>query len=188
MMKPQKSIQPAKGKLGVLIVGINGAVATTFIAGVLSVRKGLAKPIGSLAQMGTIRLGKRTEHRSPMIKDFVPLADMDDLVFGGWDIHNKNCYASAIEANVLEQTHLDKVKSELGALHPMRGVFDQYYVKRLTGSYVKKAANKSEQAEALREDIRNFKKKKKLDRLVMIWCGSTDLYFAAQRAPWSSAV
>ncbi len=176
MMKPQKSIQPPKGKLGVLIVGINGAVATTFIAGVLSVRKGLAKPIGSLAQMGTIRLGKRTEHRSPMIKDFVPLADMDDLVFGGWDIHNKNCYSSAIEANVLEQTHLDKVKSELEALHPMRGVFDQYYVKRLTGSYIKKVANKFEQAEALREEIRNFKKRKKLDRLVMIWCGSTEIY------------
>jgi len=176
MIKPLQSIQPPKGKLGVLIVGINGAVATTFIAGVLAVRKGLAEPIGSLTQMGTIRLGKRTEHRSPMIKDFVPLADLDDLVFGGWDIHNKNCYTSAIEANVLEKRHLDMVRRELEAIRPMRGVFDQYYVKRLKGTYIKKALNKFEHAELLRGDIKNFKKRNKVDRLVMIWCGSTEIY------------
>ncbi len=165
-----------KGKLGILLVGLNGAVSTTFVAGVLAVRKGLAKPIGSLTQMGTIRLGKRTEHRFPLIKDFVPLADLMDLVFGGWDIRNENCYESALRAGVLDTAHLEPIKEKLKALRPMKGVFDQHYVRRLSETYVKNGKNKFELAEQIREDIRAFKKKNKVDRLVMIWCGSTEIY------------
>src|ERR1041385_7165646 len=149
-------IQPAKGKLGVMIPGM-GAVATTFVAGVEAVRKGIAKPIGSLTQMGTIRLGKRTEHRSPLIRKFIELAKLEDLVFGGWDIRDENCYQSAVHAGVLQREHLDLVKKELESVRPMRGVFDQYYVKRLKGSHVKKAKTKFELMEQLRADIRAFK-------------------------------
>lgn len=176
MTKPVTTIAPAKGKLGILIVGMNGAVATTFMAGVYAVRKGIAKPIGSLTQLGTIRLGKRTEHRFPLIREFVPLASLDDLVFGGWDILNETSYDGAVRAAVLDQNHLENVKAEMSTLRPMKGVFDQYYVKRLTGTYVKKGKNKFELAEQLREDIRSFKRKQKVDRLVMIWCGSTEIY------------
>jgi myo-inositol-1-phosphate synthase len=176
MIQPETAVRPAKGKLGVLIVGMNGAVATTFMGGVFAVRKGIAKPIGSLTQLGTIRLGKRTENRFPKIRDFVPLADLKDIVFGGWDIRNETSYEGAVRGKVLNQNHLNAIKRELEALRPMKGVFDQYYVKRLTGTHVKKGKNKFELAEQLRDDIRSFKKRTKVDRLVMIWCGSTEIY------------
>lgn len=171
-------IQEPTGKLGILIPGL-GAVATTFIAGVMNVRRGLAKPIGSLTQMGTVRLGKRTEGRSPMIKDFIPLASLDDLVFGGWDIYEDDVYASAQHAAVLRQEHLEPVKAEMEAIRPMKAVFDRNYVKRLDGPHVKQGANKMELAEQLREDIRNFKAENNCSRLVMIWCGSTEIFLTA---------
>ena len=177
-MRSTHTIQKPKGKLGVLIVGLNCAVSTTFLAGVFAVRKGVAQPIGSLTQMGTIRLGKRTEHRSPFIKKFVELAKLDDLVFGGWDIRNENCYESAVHAGVLHNEHLGQVKKELHALQPMKAVFDQYYVKRLKGSHLKKGKTKYELMEQLREDIRDFKKKNNLDRCVLIWCGSTEVFIS----------
>ncbi len=173
--KSGAEIKEPVGKLGVLLPGL-GAVATTFIAGTLLVRKGLALPIGSLTQMGTIRLGKRTEKRFPKIKDFVPLADLNDLVFGGWDIFEDNAYESALKAGVLRKEHLDLVKDELEQIKPMKAVFDRKYVKKLDGPNVKKAKDKFELAEMLREDIRNFKEKNNCDRLVMIWCGSTEVY------------
>ena len=140
-----------------MCVGL-GAVATTFIAGVLSVRKGIAKPIGSMTQMGTIRLGKRTDGRSPLVKDFVPLADLNDIVFGGWDIFEDNCYESAKNAGVLEKDLLEQIRPELEAIKPWKAVFDRQYVKRLDGPNVKKGKNKRDLAEQLREDIRAFKK------------------------------
>ncbi len=155
-----------------------GAVASTFIAGVLAVRKGLALPIGSLTQMGRIRLGKRTEHRNPLIKDFVPLTDMKDLVFGGWDIFEDNMYESALKAEVLERSLLEDIRPELEQIRPMPAVFDKRYVKRLDGPHVKKGADKMELAEMLMEDIRRFKEENQCDRLVMIWCGSTEVYTA----------
>jgi myo-inositol-1-phosphate synthase len=174
-VKATIDIAPAKGKLGVLLVGL-GAVSTTFIAGVLAVRKGLAKPIGSLTQMGTIRLGKRTDARSPLISDFVPLATLDDLVFGGWDIFEDDCYEAAKTAGVLDTRLLDQIKPELQAIRPWKAVFDRQYVKRLDGPNVKKGATKRELAEQVREDIRAFKREHGLDRLVMIWCGSTEIF------------
>jgi len=158
-----------------MCVGL-GAVATTFIAGVLAVRKGIAIPIGSVTQMGTIRLGKRTDGRSPLVRDFVPLADLNDIVFGGWDIFEDNCYESARHAGVLENDLLEKIKPELEAIKPWKAVFDRQYVKRLDGPNVKKGKNKRDLAEQLREDIRNFKKANNLSRLVMIWCGSTEIF------------
>ncbi|MGE3844442.1 MAG: inositol-3-phosphate synthase, partial [Vicinamibacterales bacterium] len=134
-----------------------GAVSTTFIAGVLAVRKGLSQPIGSLTQMGTIRLGKRTEGRSPLVRDFVSLAGLDDMVFGGWDIFEDNCYESAKTAGVLEGALLENLKSELEAVKPWTAVFDRNYVKRLDGPNVKKGKSKRDLAEQLRADIRNFK-------------------------------
>ncbi|MCZ6714345.1 MAG: inositol-3-phosphate synthase, partial [Deltaproteobacteria bacterium] len=166
---------PAQGKLGVLLVGL-GAVSTTFIAGVLAIRRGLAAPIGSLTQMGAIRLGKRTEGRSPRIKDFVPLAVLDDLVFGAWDIFEENCYEAACTAGVLERPALEQIRPELEAIRPWPAVFDQRYVKRLEGRNVKQAANKRELAEQVRADIRRFKESHHLARLVMIWCGSTEVF------------
>ena len=141
-------IAPAKGKLGILLVGL-GAVSTTTIAGVMAIRKGLAQPIGSLTQMGTIRLGKRTENRAPKIDEFVPLAGLDDIVFGGWDIFEEDCYAAAREAGVLENSQLEQVRGELEAVKPMPAVFDQRYVKRLDGPNVKKGKNKRDLAEQL---------------------------------------
>ncbi|MEO5742481.1 MAG: inositol-3-phosphate synthase [Vicinamibacterales bacterium] len=174
-------IAPAKGKLGILLVGL-GAVSTTTIAGVLAIRKGLADPIGSLTQMGTIRLGKRTEGRSPKIKDVVPLADLDNVVFGGWDIFEENSYQAARTAGVLEPSLLDQIKPELEAIKPWPAVFDQRYVKRLDGPNVKKGRNKKDLAEQLRADIRNFKKDNGLDRLVMVWCGSTEVFMKESAA------
>ena len=174
-MTPPLEIAPARGKLGVLLVGL-GAVSTTTIAGVMAIRKGLAQPIGSLTQMGTIRLGKRTEGRAPKINDFVPLASLDDIVFGGWDIFEEDCYAAARTAGVLEPSQLDPIRGELEAVKPMPAVFDRKYVKRLDGPNVKKGRNKRDLAEQVIADIRAFKTKHGCDRLVMIWCGSTEIY------------
>jgi len=168
-------ITPAKGKLGILLVGL-GAVSTTTIAGVMAIRKGLAQPIGSLTQMGTIRLGKRTENRTPKINEFVPLAGLNDIVFGGWDIFEEDCYAAARVAGVLENSQLDQVRGELEAVTPMPAVFDQRYVKRLDGPNVKKGKNKRDLAEQLIADIRAFKSKNGCDRLVMVWAGSTEVF------------
>jgi len=171
-------ISPATGKLGILIVGL-GAVATTFIAGVEAIRQGIAEPIGSLTQMGTIRLGKRTDGRSPMIKDFVPLAGLNDLVFGGWDIFTDSAYEAASTAQVLEEKLLLKLKPYLDGIKPMPAVFDKEYVKLLDGPNVKKGKNKLDLANQLRADIRNFKKQNGCDRLVMIWCASTESFQTA---------
>src|SRR5215203_3101989 len=168
-------IQPAQGKLGVLLVGL-GAVSTTFIAVVLAIRKGLSTPIGSLTQMGTIRLGKRTDARSPKIADMFPLASLDDIVFVGWDIFTENCYEAARTAGVLEPALLDQIKPELEAITPWPAVFDQRYVKRLSGTHVKTGRNKKDLAAQAIADIRRFKKENALDRLVMVWCGSTEVY------------
>jgi myo-inositol-1-phosphate synthase len=166
-------VAPTTGKLGVMVVGL-GAVATTMIAGVEAVRRGLAKPIGSLTQMGTIRLGKRTDGNSPLIKDFVPLADLNDVVFTGWDIFEDNVYEAAAHAKVLDEKTLEKLKPYLESIKPMPAVFDQHYVKRLHGTHVKKGNNKRDLAEQLIADIRNFKKT--VDRVVMIWAGSTEIF------------
>ena len=166
-------VEPAKGKLGVMVVGM-GAVATTMIAGVEAVRRGLAKPIGSLTQMGTIRLGKRTENQSPLIKDFVPLANLNDVVFTGWDIFEDNVYESAAHAAVLKPEILARLKPYLETIKPMPAVFDQYYVKRLHGTHVKQGKTKRELADQVIEDIRTFRKT--VDRVVMIWCGSTEIF------------
>ena len=174
-------IAPARGKLGVLLVGL-GAVSTTFIAGVLAIRKGLAKPIGSLTQMGTVRLGKRTDNRTPKISDVVPLAKLDDLVFGGWDIFNDDCYAAARTAGVIEPSLLDQVRPELEKIRPWPAVFDQRYVKRLDGPNVKKGKNKKDLAEQVVADIRKFKADNNLDRMVMVWCGSTEVYMTESPA------
>jgi myo-inositol-1-phosphate synthase len=168
-------IASAKGKLGVMIPGM-GAVATTFMAGVEAVRKGIAEPIGSLTQMGTIRLGKRTDGRSPKIKKFVPLADLDDLVFTGWDLFEDDAYESAMHAGVLEKELLNQIKPFLRSIKPRKAVFERNYVKKLDGKHVKKGKNKRDLAEQLRADIRDFKKKSGADRLVMIWCGSTEIF------------
>ena len=168
-------IAPARGRLGVLLVGL-GAVSTTTIAGVFAIRKSLAKPIGSLTQMGTVRLGKRTEARSPLIKEFVPLADLNDIVFGGWDIFEDNCYEAARHAGVLEEKLLEQVKDELVAIRPMSAVFDRQYVKRLDGPNVKKGRNKKDLAEQVIADIRKFKSDHQCDRLVLIWAGSTEIF------------
>jgi myo-inositol-1-phosphate synthase len=172
---PPLEIAPAHGKLGVLLVGL-GAVSTTTIAGTIAIRKNLAQPIGSLTQMGTIRLGKRTEGRSPKIHDVVPLAICNDLVFGGWDIFEEDCYAAACTAGVLEPSLLTQVRSELEAITPMPAVFDKRYVKRLDGPNVKKGKNKRDLAEQLIADIRAFKQRHACDRLVMLWVGSTEVY------------
>ncbi len=178
MIKKGAPMAEPEGKLGVLLVGL-GAVTTTFIAGVEAIRKGLAKPIGSLTQMGTIRLGKRTEGRSPMIKDFVPLAKLDDLVFGTWDIFNENAYEAALHAGVLEKELLLQLKPQLQRIKPLPAVFDQAYVKRLNGTHVKKGKTKMELAEQVMEDIGEFKRRNRCSRLVMIWCASTEVFIKA---------
>ncbi|HJU43872.1 MAG TPA: inositol-3-phosphate synthase [Vicinamibacterales bacterium] len=174
-MKQALKIAPAEGRLGVLLVGL-GAVSTTTIAGVIAIKKGLAQPIGSLTQMATIRLGKRTDKRSPKIREFVPLADPKDIVFGGWDIFEEDCYAAACTAGVLDRTLLDAIRPELEAIKPMAAVFDQRYVKRLSGPNVKKGKHKKDLADQLIADIRAFKDKHNCSRLVMVWCGSTEVY------------
>ena len=175
-MTERPDIRPAGGRLGVLLPGF-GAVGTTFVAGVEAIRRGLASPIGSLTQLQTIRLGKRTEARTPLIKDLVPLAGLDDLVFGAWDPIADDGYQSALKAGVLDRhEHLDPIKDFLAEVRPMPAAFDGRYVKKLRGENVKKAGNKRELAEQLREDIRRFKSEHRCDRLVMIWCGSTEIF------------
>src|SRR5262249_39595520 len=177
VQKPSKTneIEPAKGKLGVMIPGM-GAVATTFVAGVEAVRRGLANPFGSLTQMGTIRLGKRTEGRSPKIKEFVPLAALGDLVFTGWDPFDDDMYTAARKAGVLERELLDQVKPFLSSIKPQTAVFDRNYVKKLDGHHVKKGKSKMDLAEQGRADIREFKKSSGASRLITIWCGSTEVF------------
>ena len=174
-MRRPASIAPPKGKLGVLTPGM-GAVSTTFMSGVELVRKGEALPVGSLTQLGTIRLGKRTEGRSPLIQDFVPLERLDNLVFGGWDPFPDSAYEAARKAGVLEPHHLEKVKKFLSDIRPMKAAFDQNYVKKLEGTHVKKGKTKFDLAEQIKDDIQTFKKKSGAQRLVMIWCGSTEVY------------
>ena len=169
-------VKDAGGKLGVLVVGVGGAVASTFIVGTLAVRKGLSKPIGSITQLATMRLGKRNENRFPKIKDVVPLANLNDIVFGGWDIFEDNVFEAAKHAEVLEMKDLEGVKGELLQIKPMKAVFDQNFVKRLHGTWVKEGKTKWDLVEQLKQDIRDFKEKNKCDRLVVIWCGSTEVF------------
>ena len=170
-----RPIAPAQGRLGVLLPGM-GAVATTFIAGVEAIRQGLSRPIGSLTQMGTVRLGKRTDGRNPRISDFVPLAPLKDVVFGGWDIYRDDAYQAAKKAGVLSHEHLAALKPFLETVKPWPAVFDPAYVKRLQGENVKKGKNKRDLAEQVADDIERFKKENNLSRLVMVWCGSTEIY------------
>ena len=176
--KDNVQIAPAEGKLGVLIPGM-GAVTTTFIAGLEAFKRDLGKPIGSLTQLGTIRLGKRTEGRSPAIKDFVPLARMEDIVVGCWDIFPDNAYEAAVKAGVLEPALLEQLKEPLSAIRPMKAVFDQKFVKRISGPNVKTGGTKMEYAEAVMQDIRDFQQRTGVSRTVMIWCGSTEVYHEA---------
>ena len=178
MAKKGIPIAAAKGKLGILTVGM-GAVATTMIAGVEAVRKGISLPVGSLTQMGTIRLGKRTEKRVPKIKDFVPLADLNDLVFGGWDLFKDNAYVAAKKAGVLEKGQVEKLKGFLKTIVPMTAAFEQKWVKNLTPNNAKTSTSKMDLAEQIMADIERFKKESGADRLVMIWCGSTEIYTQA---------
>jgi myo-inositol-1-phosphate synthase len=173
--KDNVQIAPADGKLGVLIPGI-GAVSTTFIAGVEAVKRGLGLPVGSLTQLSTIRLGKRTEGRSPMIKDFVPLAGLNDLVFGGWDIYEDTAYESAVNASVLEPALLSQLKEPLSAIKPMKAVFDTEYIRRINGPNVKTKGSKMDKAQELIADIQGFRESTGASRLVMIWCGSTEVF------------
>lgn len=177
MKSPTEIRKPlvGQGKLGVLLVGM-GAVATTTMAGILLSRKGVAKPIGSLTQLGTIRLGKRTEKRNPKISELVPLASLDDIELGGWDIFPDDAYEAATRAKVLESRHLDAIKSELTAIKPMKGVFDQTFLPRLRGVHVKESRTKADYVEQVRADLRAFKKERGVDRLVVVWCGSTETY------------
>jgi myo-inositol-1-phosphate synthase len=174
-MKRPERLEPADGRLGILLPGL-GAVATTTIAGVLLARKGKALPVGSLTQMATIRLGKRTEKRSPRIADFVPLARLEQLEFGAWDIFPDDAFEAASHASVLRSQHLEEVRDELRAIAPMKGVFYPGYVKRLHGTHTKTARSKAEMVEHVREDIRTFKRDRGCDRLVAVWCGSTEAF------------
>jgi myo-inositol-1-phosphate synthase len=178
-MRRPVAVAPPKGKLGILTPGM-GAVSTTFMAGVELVRSGHSVPVGSLTQMGTIRLGKRTDGRTPKIKDFVKLAKLEDLVFGGWDVYPDDAYQAALKAGVLEAKDLSKAEKFLKTIKPMKAVFDQNYVKNLHGTHIKKGKNKFDLAQQLREDIRDFKKKNKCDRLVMVWCASTEVFLKAE--------
>jgi myo-inositol-1-phosphate synthase len=173
---PAPTIAPADGKLGIVCVGL-GAVATTFIAGVELIRRGMAEPVGSLSQMGTIRLGKRTEDRAPLVKDFVPLADLDDIVFGAWDPFEDDAYVSAAKAGVLDVArHLEPIAESLREIQPMPAAFDHRYVKKLDGPNVKPDRSKRALLEGVRQDLRDFRERHGCDRLVMLWCGSTEIY------------
>lgn len=176
MKQPQKLVKP-QGKLAVLLPGL-GAVSTTTIAGVMLARRGVAAPVGALTQLGTIRLGRRTENRSPKIRDFVPLASLDDLEFGGWDIFPDNAYEAAVEAKVLEAAHLEAVREELARVAPMKAVFYPDYVRRLHGPHVKTGRNKADMVEQVRDDIRSFVRSSGASRAVAVWCGSTEIFIA----------
>ena len=185
-MTKSVTIAPASGRLGILLVGL-GAVSTTVIAGVLAVRRGLSKPIGSLTQMGTLRLGRRTDNRSPRIAEALPLTALDDVVFGGWDLLDDNCYEAARTAGVLDAALLEQIRPDLEAITPWPAVFDRQYVKRLDGPNVKKGTSKKDLAEQVVDDIRRFKDTHRLDRLVMIWCGSTEIFMQESAAHASLA-
>jgi myo-inositol-1-phosphate synthase len=173
--KPQPKIQPVDGPLGIMLPGL-GAVATTFIAGVMAVRRNLAKPIGSVSQLQTIRLGARSENRSPLIREFVPLADLEDLRFGAWDLHGENALQVARRSKVLENDMIDTLAAPLERITPYKAVFSNEYVRMLKGDHVKQGKNKRELAEALREDIRDFKKREGCNRVVVLWTGSTEVF------------
>ena len=175
-MKKKFKITPPKGKLGVLIPGIGGAVSTSFIAGIEAFKKGLGEPVGSLSQMGTIRLGKRTTKKSPLIKDLLSLADIEDLEFFGWDIYPENCYKAALKAGVLEESLIQQLKNELESIVPEKAVFNKRYASNLKGKNIKKEKNYFELARELISDINTFKTKNKINRLVMVWCGSTEIF------------
>ncbi|MGK4000258.1 inositol-3-phosphate synthase [Sorangium sp. So ce1024] len=185
MKQPQKVTKP-QGKLAVLLPGL-GAVSTTTIAGVMLARRGVAAPVGALSQLGTIRLGKRTDDRTPQIKDFVPLASLDDLEFGGWDIFPEDAYEAAVEAKVLEAAHLDAVREELSGVTPMRAVFYPDYVRRLHGPHVKTGRSKADMVEQVRDDIRGFVRSRGADRAVAVWCGSTEIFIAPSEVHQSVA-
>ncbi|HEX5034137.1 MAG TPA: inositol-3-phosphate synthase, partial [bacterium] len=174
MTQKGRPIEAADGKLGILLVGL-GAVSTTFVAGVELIKRGLAKPIGSLTQLGHIRLGKRTDKKNPLVKDFVPISQLEDLVFGAWDIFPDNAYEAASKAGVLNQSDLDPIKDVLSQVKPMAGAFDKNYVKKLDGTHVKKGTRR-ELATQVIADIENFKKTSGAKRLVVIWCGSTEVF------------
>ncbi|RLD50289.1 MAG: inositol-3-phosphate synthase [Bacteroidetes bacterium] len=174
-MNSKQNIKKPEGKLGILTPGI-GAVSTTFMAGVITVRKGLGQPIGSVSQMGKIRLGKRTENRNPTVKDFVPLASLDDMVFGGWDIFSENAYEAAMKAGVLEKDLLNAIKNDLSQIKPMPAVFNHDFVKNIEGENIKKEPTKMDEAKALMADIKKFKTENNCDRIVMVWCASTEVY------------
>jgi myo-inositol-1-phosphate synthase len=184
--KDTRGPAPAEGKLGVLLVGL-GAVATTYIAGVENVRRRGATPIGSLAELGTVRLGKRTDQRAPKIREFVPLARLDDLVFGAWDPIPDDGHTSATVAGVLEGKHVEPIADFLKGIKPMPAVFDQQYVKRLHGTNVKQGKTKRDLAEQLRADIRSFKQQHGCSRLVVVWCASTEIFMAPGPAHQSLA-
>lgn len=168
------TIAPADGRLGILLPGM-GAVATTFIAGTVLARRGVTQPFGSLTQMGHVRLGQRPEKRRPAIRELVPLAPLDDIVFGGWDLFSDNAYEASVQAGVLTPAHLELIREELEAIQPMKSVFFPEYVRRLRGEHVKTQTNKRELSEAVREDIRSFKARHGVSRLVAVWCGSTEV-------------
>ena len=175
MSNKKLNVEKPSGKLGILLPGL-GAVATTFIAGVYAVNKNLSSPIGSLTQMGRMRIGKRTKVNKPLISEVVPLQNLKNIAFGGWDIFEDNVYESAVNAEVLDPTLLKKLKPQLQKIKPMKAVFDKEYVKKLDGKYIKKGKDKMKLAEAVMRDIRAFKKENKCERLVMVWCGSTEIY------------
>jgi myo-inositol-1-phosphate synthase len=175
VIRKNTEIKKPKGKLGVLIPGL-GAVSTTFISGVLIIKKGLNIPIGSLTQMGKIKVGKGKDAEYIKIKDFVPLSELNDLEFGGWDIFEDNCYDAALKAGVLKSSDIDPIKEEFSAIKPWKAVFNKNFVKKLDGTWVKKAASHWDLAQMVKDDIRGFKEEKKLDRMIMIWCGSTEIY------------
>ena len=186
-LRLKDQIEAPSGKLGILIPGLGGAVSTTFIAGVELVRRELAEPVGSLTQLGTIRLGKRFEHRSPKIMDFIPLASLDDLVFGGWDLYSANAYEAAMYARVLNRDHLESIKDFLGGIRPMPAVFDSRFVRNLDGTHVKQYPNLREQVEALKDDIARFRSDHGVERCVMIWAGSTEIHLTPQAVHQSYA-
>lgn len=171
----KKNIEPAQGKLGILIVGVGGAVSTTLISGILSVRKGLSQPVGSITQMATIKMQNGKEMP---IKDIVPIADLKDIVFGGWDIFPENAYQAAVYAEVLKAKDLEPIRTELESITPMKAAFDHNYAKRLNGTFIKDTQTRWDMVEQLRADIRNFKEQNQCDRIVVLWAASTEIFIA----------
>ena len=171
------NVKPATGKLGIMVVGL-GAVSTTFMTGVLMVRKGLGKPVGSMTQYDKIRVGRGADKKYLHYKDIVPLADLNDIVFGAWDVYPVNAYESACNAQVLQPKDIEPVKDELVNIKPLKAAFDKNYAKRLDGNNVKDCKDRWDMAQQIREDIRNFKKETGVDRVVVLWAASTEIYVA----------